>query len=193
MTTTAAWPDRHTLMAAIDDACRAPSVHNTQPWTWLLGARSVHLMADRTRWMRGTDPEGRDLVISCGAALHHLKVALAARGRSTADLPTSGDPDHLAALSLVPGGVPTTSAPPHPVRHNGVATRGFLGGGLGDAPTGPQESDAGELLVLATQDDDSAAWLRAGEAVSAVLLTAESRGLATCPLSHGADPLPGTA
>ncbi|MFC5286744.1 Acg family FMN-binding oxidoreductase [Actinokineospora guangxiensis] len=96
------WPDAATLTAAIEDACRAPSVHNTQPWTWLVGHRSLHLMADRSRWMRATDAEGRDLVISCGAALHHLRISLAARGWSAEDIQTSDDPDHLAALALRP-------------------------------------------------------------------------------------------
>ncbi len=99
---TSPWPDAATLTAAIEDACRAPSVHNTQPWTWLVGNRSLHLMADRSRWMRATDAEGRGLVISCGAALHHLRVSLAARGWSTQDMQKSGDPDHLAALTLRP-------------------------------------------------------------------------------------------
>lgn len=70
---------------------------------WLTGRRSLHLMADRTRWLRATDPDGRDLVMSCGAALHHLRVALAVHGWSTVDLLV--DPagrDHLAALGLRP-------------------------------------------------------------------------------------------
>jgi hypothetical protein len=55
-------------------------VHNTQPWRWLVGDHSVHLMADRARGVPATDPDGRDLLLSCGAALHHLRVAFAALG-----------------------------------------------------------------------------------------------------------------
>ncbi|MGE3287111.1 MAG: NAD(P)H nitroreductase [Pseudonocardia sp.] len=94
-----------TVQAAIALATRAPSVHNTQPWKWRIGPRSVHLYADRDRWLQATDPEGRDLVMSCGAVLHHLRVALAAAGlRATVHrLPNPAEPDHLAAVELTPG------------------------------------------------------------------------------------------
>lgn len=97
-------PDQHTVLGAITLASRAPSVHNTQPWRWLLGNDSIHLMADQTRRLPVTDPDGRDLLLSCGAALHHLRVALGALGwRAIVHrLPNPGDPDHLAAVELVP-------------------------------------------------------------------------------------------
>jgi nitroreductase len=93
-------PDHETLRGAISLAVRAPSVHNTQPWRWLLGDSSVHLMADRSRRLPATDPDGRDLLISCGAALHHLRVALAALGWAGEihRIPNPADPSHLAAL-----------------------------------------------------------------------------------------------
>jgi len=46
------------------------------------------------------------------------------------------------------------------------------------------EDDAGELLVLATAADTVDARLRAGEAMSAVLLWATDFRMATCPLSQ---------
>ncbi|MEV6390684.1 NAD(P)H nitroreductase [Nocardia xishanensis] len=49
---------------------------------------------------------------------------------------------------------------------------------------GPDHAD---VLVLATPSDDRLAQLRAGEAMSAVLLTATNIGLATCPLSAPLD------
>jgi nitroreductase len=94
--------DRRTLRAAIELAARAPSVHNSQPWRWVLGPQSVHLYADLRRWLPATDADGRDLVISCGAVLHHLRVTLAAAGL-TADvhrLPNPGEEDHLAAITV---------------------------------------------------------------------------------------------
>ncbi|MCT2587934.1 Acg family FMN-binding oxidoreductase [Actinophytocola gossypii] len=97
-------PDDHTLFGALELANRAPSVHNTQPWRWLLGDSSIHLMADPARQLPVTDPAGRDLVLSCGAALHHLRVAMAALGWDTAvqRVPNHGDPTHLAALEVSP-------------------------------------------------------------------------------------------
>ncbi|WP_291417156.1 hypothetical protein [Actinophytocola sp.] len=96
-------PDQHTVLGAIALANRAPSVHNTQPWRWLLGNDSIHLVADQTRRLPVTDPDGRDLLLSCGAALHHLRVALGALGwRAIVHrLLNPGDPDHLAAVELV--------------------------------------------------------------------------------------------
>ncbi|WP_439657819.1 Acg family FMN-binding oxidoreductase [Lentzea sp. HUAS TT2] len=95
-------PDKNTLRAAVALACRAPSVHNTQPWRWELGAHTLHLYADRARTLPAIDPTGADLVISCGAALHHLRVGLAALGwRAVVHrLPNPSRPDHLAAIEF---------------------------------------------------------------------------------------------
>ncbi|MDF3051341.1 MAG: nitroreductase, partial [Pseudonocardia sp.] len=69
-----------TVRTALELACRAPSVHNTQPWRWRLGDDTVALFADQRRRLWATDRDARDLILSCGAALHHLRVALAAAG-----------------------------------------------------------------------------------------------------------------
>ena len=61
-------------------ATRAPSVHNTQPWHWVAAGQRLSLFADRSRQLTYADPDGRDLVISCGAALQQLKEAAAAAG-----------------------------------------------------------------------------------------------------------------
>ena len=93
-------PDDHTVRAALALAVRAPSVHNSQPWRWWVGDRTVHLYADRERQLPGTDPDGRDLLLSCGAALHHLRIGFAALGwRATVHrVPNPDEPDHLAAV-----------------------------------------------------------------------------------------------
>ena len=90
------------VLAALALANRAPSVHNSQPWSWELGEHSVHLYADARRWLPATDPHGRDLLLSCGAALHHLRVALAALDfhPKVHRLPNPAVPDHLAAVEL---------------------------------------------------------------------------------------------
>jgi hypothetical protein len=269
-------PDHRTVRGALELANRAPSVHNTQPWRWLVGDYSVHLMADRSREVPATDPDERDLLLSCGAALHHFRVALAASGwRAEVRLMPSSDPDHLASIEMVPhdpaeeevalataiprrhtdrrgftswpvpsghldlmarfaaeaGGllVPVTeprarhvvvaaiaasawwqeSDPAYREELAGWSGRGraaddgvlavstpaasrvrgdtplrtFPGGTLVEPDTGPGDDD-GELLVLATTDDDMLSRLRAGEAASAALLAATSLDLATCPLSQ---------
>ncbi|PQD97826.1 NAD(P)H nitroreductase [Mycobacterium sp. EPG1] len=98
------FPDTETLRSALSLANRAPSVHNSQPWQWRLGPQRVHLYANRDLLLPHTDPEARDLMLSCGAALHHCVVALSALGwqPKVHRLPNPADPDHLASLELRP-------------------------------------------------------------------------------------------
>lgn len=95
-------PDHETLQAALSLATRAPSVHNSQPWLWKVAARSMHLFADSSLWLRHTDPDGRDMHVSCGIALNHCAVALAALGWQTRihRAPNPDDPGHLAAIEF---------------------------------------------------------------------------------------------
>jgi nitroreductase len=58
-------------------AILAPSSHNTQPWRFVSGDRELLVCADRTRSLPNIDPFDRELIISCGAALFNLRVALA--------------------------------------------------------------------------------------------------------------------
>ncbi len=90
------------LTAALQRALRAPSVHNTQPWRWRGTGTGVELHADHGRHLLATDPDRRDLVLSCGAALHHLRVALAAAGLEAHvhRLPDPEDRRHLATVDV---------------------------------------------------------------------------------------------
>lgn len=106
--------DSGAVHAALELAGRAPSVHNTQPWRWQLGEAVIHLYADTARWLPATDPDGRDLLMSCGAWLHHLRTALAASdiGVTVDRLPDPDDADLLAVVALRPGadGIDSTLA-----------------------------------------------------------------------------------
>ncbi|WP_227984394.1 Acg family FMN-binding oxidoreductase [Nocardia spumae] len=73
-------PDRSTIIAALQLAARAPSVHNTQPWRWDFDGLRLHLSSDSERQLTMADPSGRQEVISCGAMLAHARVAFAAQG-----------------------------------------------------------------------------------------------------------------
>ncbi|WP_328356674.1 nitroreductase family protein [Mycobacterium sp. NBC_00419] len=96
-------PDKATIEAALALAVRAPSVHNSQPWRWRIAEESVHLYADPTRHLPHIDPARRDLMISCGVALQHFTVALAALGWATEvhRFPNPADPDHLASIAIL--------------------------------------------------------------------------------------------
>jgi len=86
-------------------AGRAPSLHNSQPWRFTTGDGLVELWADRTRWPRFADPSGRELHLSCGAALLTLQVALRSLGREPVVdlLPDPGSPDLLARVGAGAG------------------------------------------------------------------------------------------
>jgi hypothetical protein len=234
----------------------------------------VHLDADLQRWLPATDADGRDLALSCGAALHHLRVALAAAGvRAVVHrMPNPGDRNRFATLELEPGAatesdlelaaaivrrrtdrrpfgdwpVPGESRQRleaaaiaqgailrvvgdgkprsalleairdaalqqqdvsgyetelatwsgHRAGSDGVPAANLLrrkAAGVpvarrfasGDVdPVAPDREDGALLMVLGTASDDQLSRLRGGEALSAVLLTATTLGLASCPLSQ---------
>ncbi len=276
--------DSGTVHAALELAGRAPSVHNTQPWRWQLGSAAIHLYADCARWLPATDPDARDLLMSCGAWLHHLRMALAASniGVTVDRLPDPDDPDLLAVVALRPGaegsdlalaseqvaaigvrqsdrrifgewpvppaflaqlvdsaaeqgavlravtepldqqtlaialrtaevehadtvgyeaelrtwtGLATPGGPvgipagviPTSGSRAGTPARRFAGGDL-DGAVGVDgagtATDAATVLILGTSSDDRLSHLRAGEAVSAVLLRATTLGLGSSVLSE---------
>ncbi|GGL19704.1 Acg family FMN-binding oxidoreductase [Mangrovihabitans endophyticus] len=90
------------LEAASRAALRAPSVFNTQPWAWRIAGDVMELSTDPQRRLGVTDAEGRLLLLSCGGALHHARMALAAEGwqADVQRLPEEQRPDLLARIRL---------------------------------------------------------------------------------------------
>ena len=276
-------PPAPTLHRILGRACRAPSVHNSQPWRWRVDDGGVTLIADPARQLMRIDPEGRDLVLSCGSALHHLRVAALAEGyrcRVRRDPYGAGQnvlavvelvacdvtPEAVAAADLIErrrtdrrrfsswalpeerldalvdaaadesvravpvtgqamrrrlveilgraareqqldwsavdetaawtGTRATDGVPPDNVprrldaeRHaDPVGTR-YPSGTLVDDSDDHAEPgyDESRLLVLCTDGDETLDRLRAGEALSAVLLAATRQGLASVPLSQATE------
>lgn len=272
-------PDQVILRRALGSAVRAPSVYNSQPWRWRASTTDgVDLFADPDRHLITIDVDGRDLLLSCGAALHHLVVALAGAGWS-AQVERFPDPENTHHLAHVQ---PLITAPPTDVarlaraiprrrtdrrrfsaqpvdealletligqaaacgtelhvvtggaardrliemvtrsaslqrqqegyaaelarwtgRYGGAADgitagsvaagighpgevpmRAFTRGALAQSPHSFEHTDASVLMVLSSPCDDRLGALHAGEATSAVLLTAVDMGLATTPLSQ---------
>jgi nitroreductase len=78
----------------------APSVHNTQPWQFIADGAEITLRADVGRQLAVADPSGREMMMSCGAALFTAKLALRSLGYvpETRVLPDPTDPLLIARL-----------------------------------------------------------------------------------------------
>jgi nitroreductase len=97
------------LKKAVQRASLAPSVHNTQPWHFVVRPDALELHADNDRQLRALDPTGRQLVISCGCALFNARVALAADRVIHVDrLPDAKEADLLARLKVLDEPAPWT-------------------------------------------------------------------------------------
>jgi len=86
----------------VSRAVWAPSVHNTQPWRFTAdGGSQISLYADAARRLAVADPDGREMMISCGAALFTIRLALRSLGYilETRILPDPAQPDLVAQVS----------------------------------------------------------------------------------------------
>jgi nitroreductase len=88
--------------ALLEAATAAPSVHNSQPWLFEVGPRSVDVYADVDRQLKEADASGRSLMISCGAALFNLRVAADHLGfhPRVRLMPSPSDPTHVARFQV---------------------------------------------------------------------------------------------
>lgn len=93
------------IAVVLECAALAPSVHNTQPWRFRADGDAIEVYADRSRQLDYLDPTGRQLHVSCGAAIEFAYLATRSVGRDCAVrvLPDVDDPDLLAVLQL--GGI----------------------------------------------------------------------------------------
>ena len=116
--------DTDVIKGAVELAVRAPSLHNSQPWKWVAVGGVLELFADATRIGRATDSTGREVLISCGAVLDHLRVAMAAASwEATIDrFPNPNNRDHLATLEFRPMEFVTDAHGPAR-RRSGIAER----------------------------------------------------------------------
>jgi hypothetical protein len=85
----------------VASAVWAPSVHNTQPWRLTARRQQISVCADAERQLRVADPDGREMMISCGAALFTARLALRSLGflPETCLLPDPGQPLLVAHVS----------------------------------------------------------------------------------------------
>ncbi|MGZ5406101.1 MAG: Acg family FMN-binding oxidoreductase, partial [Nocardioides sp.] len=153
-------------------AIRAPSGHNTQPWRFAISDDLLHLYADRSRRLPVVDPKDRALVISCGAALAHLTVALRHFGYADdpAPFPDPADPDLLATVGL---GKARTPEPGDHELFEAISTRHTHRAAFETRPV-PQQILA--QLERDTQGSGAAVHVFIGDEPQAVLATLVAEG-----------------
>jgi hypothetical protein len=118
-------------------AGRAPSLHNTQPWRFTVSGDAIELQADASRQL-GVDPDGREMLISCGGALYGLRLAVRSLGYlpEVEILPGPAGRQPLARVRLGPVAPMTAderkmlAAVPHRHTHRGPFEAGPLPAGL---------------------------------------------------------------
>ncbi len=90
------------LRALVRYAIRAPSSHNSQPWRFRLLDETLEMRIDTARRLPVVDPADRELLISCGAALEHLRIAAHRFGLADAVTitPDPRDPELVARIRL---------------------------------------------------------------------------------------------
>jgi len=141
----------HALVEAATTAGYAPSIHNTQPWHWRLTDHTLQLHIERSRVLEVTDPDTRLATLSCGVALHHARISLAAQGWhvTATRFPDRANLDHLAQLHIEGRAPVEPSAVLHlrtvPLRH--TDRRPVTG-----APVGPEELAA---ITAAVEAEDT--------------------------------------
>ena len=121
----------------VSTAARAPSVHNTQPWRFRANLYDIELFADPGRKL-SSDPLGREMLLSCGAALFGLRLAIRSLGYRPVVtlLPDPGRLRLLARVALATGAPMTAreremlNAVPHRHTHRGAFSPGPLPPGL---------------------------------------------------------------
>lgn len=91
-------PDEMRIVA--DFASLAPSVHNTQPWRFVAREDALDVYADHDRELAYLDPSGRQLHLSCGAAVEFARLGIRAVGYATevALRPDPGEPTLVATI-----------------------------------------------------------------------------------------------
>ena len=142
----------------IGQAARAPSLHNTQPWRFEVSQDALELYADTKRQLR-VDPDGREMLISCGAALYGLRLAIRSLGRMPEvellpDTAAAAGRRPLAQVRLGPAALVTAperqmlKAVPHRHTHRGSFDSGPLPAGLLPRLQDDARAEGATLIVI---------------------------------------------
>lgn len=102
-------------------ATRAPSLHNSQPWSFRITPERIEIHLDHDRLLPVADPDGRESRIGCGAALFNLRLALSGHGVTpiVTVLPRGGE----GPLAVIQGGGRAASSPGNAELERAIAHR----------------------------------------------------------------------
>ena len=64
----------------MEQAVKAPSGHNTQPWLFRVQKDRIQILPDMSKSLPAVDPDNRELFISLGCATENLCIAAEAKG-----------------------------------------------------------------------------------------------------------------
>ena len=138
-------------------------MHNTQPWRFAVTGDTVELYTDASRQLM-EDLAGREMIISCGAALFGLRLAVRSLGYQP-EVELFPEPGQRRLLARVRAGrpAPMTSderamlqAVPHRHTHRDAFEPGSLPGSLLDLLQADAAAEGAKLAVI----DDAAAYGR---------------------------------
>jgi hypothetical protein len=144
------------VAGVISLAARAPSLHNSQPWKFRPLRDCIELLADPDRQLTAVDPAGRELMISCGAAVFGLRLGLRRLGAlpGTALLPDPAQPLLLARVRPA-GHAPRTpeeadliAAVPHRHTHRGPFSPGEVPVRLLESLVADAAAEGCELVLI---------------------------------------------
>ena len=193
------------VAVVVATAARAPSVHNTQPWRFRTSGDVIELHADPDRILKQIDPAGRELMISCGAALFGLRLGLRQLGCVPAVelwpdpeqpwLVARAWPDGHAALNAAE--VELVAAVPHRHTHRGPFTPGEVSPRLLAALATDATAEGSELSFVEQPELVSGlarvVELAAAEQLASADITAETRDWSRSAASLARDGVPARA
>ena len=142
------------LSVILESAGLAPSVHNTQPWRFVVEGDSIEVRAEPARQLSYLDRAGRQLHVSCGAAIEFGYLAARACGRAceVSLLPEAADHQLLARLRL---GGPAPATPDETKLADAIATRYTDRGPYSDERVPPAV-----VTAIAERAAELGAWVR---------------------------------
>ncbi len=193
------------IQAVIATAARAPSLHNTQPWRFRTSGDVIELHADPRRMLTQVDPVGREMLISCGAAVFGLRLGLRHFGylpavelwpdRGQARLVARAWPDGHAAVTAEEAEL--FAAVPHRHTHRGPFTPGEVSPRLLAAMAADAAAEGSELRFIESSAlvDDLAELvdLAASEQQASAEIMAETRDWVRAAGSEARDGIPAHA